>query len=450
MYDRDEAVEITIWDYHYDLALAQFKDADGNVVPHEVLQSGGGYWGHAFTKFLLKAKVPAFGYATYILSLKEYNGIGYIASAHTGGWRDTYGDTPCVLENTQIKAVFDPYTLAMVELTDKVTGEKIVTPDKPSAIFRYIKENPKYGMTSWRVGPYMSIENLNAVDHEVKLKDCRISGMRRYLVYEIKFSTNVLTVTAELRGESRIINFHIDVDWNELGSGTADWSAQGTGNFIPQLNFYLPVAYTAKDYKYDIPMGFIDRDDIPHDVPGNSFMRINNAAGEKSAFIVTDTKYGFRGHDNAGAVTLIRASYDPDYDPERCRHHINIGVGVCAEDEQKKLAVEYVHPIAFNAGVKHEGGKLPMNGSIVKIVDNDSVMVSGVKNGEDGGFIIRIADYAGKGGKVTLALSDLVGTPASAAIVDITERHILKACDIDGKNISFEIDPFAMATVCIK
>ena len=43
-----------------------------------------------------------------------------------------------------------------------------------------------------------------------------------------------------------------------------------------------------------------------------------------------------------------------------------------------------------------------MNGSLVKIVDNNSVMVSGVKNGEDGGFIIRVADYAGKGGRLPL------------------------------------------------
>jgi len=452
MYDREEAVEITVWDYRYDLSIAQFTDAYGNVIPHEVLQSGSGYWGHDYTKFLIQAKVPAFGYSTYILSLKEYEGIGHIASAATGGWRDTYGDTPCVLENSRIKAVFDPFTLAMVELTDKATGEQIVTPDKPSAVFRYIKENPKYGMTSWRVGPYMSIETLNAVDHEVRLKDYRVSGMRRYLVYEVKFACNKLTVTAELRGESKIINFHIDVDWNELGTGTADWDSRGTGNYIPQLNFYLPVSYAAKDYKYDIPFGFIDRADIPHDVPGNSFMRINNAGGEPSAFIVTDTKYGFRGHENAGAVTLIRASYDPDYNPERCIHHINIGVGVCAENEQKRLATEYVHPIAFNAGVKHDGGTLPMCGSVAKIADEnrDSVMISGVKNGEDGGFIVRVSDYAGKGGKITLTLSDLVPTPSCAQIVDITERHVLRDCELCGKTISFDIDPFAMATLRIK
>lgn len=452
MYDREEAVEITVWDYKYDLSVAQFTDEYGNVIPHEILTSGDGYWGHWFVKFLIQAKIPAFGYSTYILSLREYTGIEHIASAATGGWRDTYGDTPCVLENSKIRAVFDPFTLAMTELTDKETGEKIVTPDKPSAIFRYIKENPRYGMTSWRVGPYMSIENLNAEDHEVKLRDYNVSGMRRYLVYEIKFASNILTVTAELRGESRIINFHIDVDWNELGSGAADWNSQGTGNYIPQLNFYLPVAYTAKDYRYDIPFGFIDREDLPHDVPGNSFMRINNADGTLSAFLVTDTKYGFRGHENAGAVTLIRASYDPDYNPERCRHHINIGVGVCAENDQKRLAVEYVHPIAFNAGIRHEGGTLPMRGSVVRIAEEnrDAVMVSGIKNGEDSGFIIRVADYAGRGGRVSLILSDLLGTPTAAELVDITERHVLGTCDIDGKTVSFDIDPFAMATIRIR
>ncbi|MBQ7922313.1 MAG: hypothetical protein IJ325_07020, partial [Clostridia bacterium] len=190
---------------------------------------------------------------------------------------------------------------------------------------------------------------------------------------------------------------------------------------------------------------------IPHDVPGNSFMRINNAGGGNSAFLVTDTKYGFRGHENAGAVTLIRASCDPDYNPERCIHHINIGVGVCAQEEQKRLAVEYVHPVAFNAGIRQEGGTLPMCGSLVRVADEnrDSVMISGVKNGEDGGYIIRLSDYAGVGGEITLTLSDLLPEPAHAEIVDITERHILAPCKVNGRSITLTLDPFAMATVRI-
>ena len=441
MYDRAEAVEVTVWDYNYDLGRAYITDADGNTVQSEVIQSGAGYWGHRFVKLLVDAKIPAFGYSTYILRMREYDNIGTIASTAVDGRSDYICDSPCVLENTQIKAVFDPYTLAMTEFTDKVTGETIVTPERPSAMFRFIKENPRHGMTSWRVGPYMKIDDLNSSDYTVCLQDYGITGMRRYLKYEVRFSSSVLTVTAELRGESRIINFHIDVDWQE----------RGNGNGIQQLNFYLPVNYTAGKYTYDIPLGTIDRADIAHDVPAGSFMRIAKD-GDSSAFIVTDTKYGFRGHDNAGAVTLIRSSYDPDPYPELGRHHINLGVGICAPEDQKRLAVEYCHPISFNAGVKHTGGTLPMNGSVARLEGDlaDTMMVSAVKSAEDGGIIVRTAEFGGREGKAVLKLSALVPMPTSAKLVDITELHELGECRVNGREIEINVKPYSMATVLIK
>ena len=177
-------------------------------------------------------------------------------------------------------------------------------------------------------------------------------------------------------------------------------------------------------------------------------MRIDREGN--AAFLVTDTKYGFRGHDNAGAVTLIRGSVDPDPWPERGAHHINIGVGICGADEQKKLAVEYVHPIAFNAGVKHEGGELPLTGSFLRLDGcDDRIMISGVKNGEDGGLIVRVADYAGRGGRVTLALSEFAKLPERAFLTDVTERRETGTCELDGRTVSFEIAPYAMATVKI-
>ena len=440
MYDREECAEVTVWDFNYDMSCAVITDTDGNPVPFEVLAAGQGYWGHQFTRFLISAKIPAFGWNTYILKLKSSEGISAIATDNLcGGWCDYITDHPFVLENSRLKAVFDPMTFAMTELTDKRTGEQIVTPDRPSALFRYIKENPRHGMTAWRVGPYMSVETLNAEGKDVRLQDCGSTGLRSWLKYQVKFASSTLTVTAELRGESPVINFHADVDWHEIGRG---------GDYVPQLNFALPVAYTAAEYTYDIPMGTITRGDIAHDVPGNSFMRIEKEGD--AAFIVTDTKYGFRGHDSMGTVTLIRGSVDPDPWPERGAHHFNLGVGIAAKDEQKRLAVEYVHPISFNAGVKHEGGRLPLTGSFLTLGDcADRIMVSGVKNGEDGGLIVRVADYAGKGGKVELALSEAAPAPEKACLVDVTERHALKDCAVDGRTVSFDIEPFAMATVKI-
>lgn len=440
MYDREECAEVTVWDFNYDLGRAVVTDTAGNPVPFEVLSAGQGYWGHQFTKLLIQAKIPAFGWNTYILKLKSWEGIGAIATDNLcGDWCDYITDHPFVLENSRVKAVFDPMTFAMTELTDKRTGEQIVTPDRPSALFRYIKENPRHGMTAWRVGPYMSVETLNAEGKDVRLMDCGSTGLRSWLKYQVKFASSTLTVTAELRGESPIVNFHADVDWHEIGRG---------GDYVPQLNFALPVSYAPTGYTYDIPMGAITRGDIAHDVPGNSFMRIEKEGD--AAFIVTDTKYGFRGHGCAGAVTLIRGSVDPDPWPERGAHHFNLGVGIAAADEQKRLAVEYVHPVSFNAGVKHEGGTLPLTGSFLTLGDcADRIMVSGVKNGEDGGLIVRAADYAGKGGRVTLTLSEAAPALEKACLVDVTERHVLGDCAVEGRTVSFDIAPFAMATVKI-
>jgi len=446
MYDREEAVEVVVWDYKYNLDRACFTDSEGKIVRHQILDKGNGYWGHSYVKFLVDAKVPALGYSTYILKQREVscNSINAFAGTYVGDRRDYIEeqDNPYILENSRIKATFDPLTFAMTELVDKTTGDVLVTPDKPSAIFRYILENPKHGMTAWRIGPYKQIHVLN--DHyayNVKLLSHSNGQLRKTLQYQIHFASSSMFVTVQLTGESSILNFRVDVDWHELGNPDR----------MPQMNFYLPVAYTAEKYTYDIPFGTIDRGDIPHDVPGNSFMRIGRDKNN-AAFIVTDTKYGFRGHNNAGAVTLIHSSFDPDPYPERGRHNINIGVGVCAAEDQKRQATIYSHPVSFNAGVKHNGGTLPMNGSVGKFIGDlaDTVMVSAVKSGEDGGMIIRISEFGGKEGKVILQLSDLMSKPESVKLVDITELHELGDCAVNDREITLDMKPYAMATIRIR
>lgn len=178
MYNRHEAVEVVVWDYNYDLGRAYFTDSEGNEVRSEVCEGGNGYWGHTYTRFVIDAKIPALGYATYILKLREYDSIGNLTNAYvpSDNRQDHIADTPCVLENSKIKAVFDPHTFVITELTDKETGRTIADSEHPTAIFRYIIENPRFGMTSWRVGPYMNITNLNRDGNTVRLTDYGITG----------------------------------------------------------------------------------------------------------------------------------------------------------------------------------------------------------------------------------------------------------------------------------
>ncbi|MDD4773749.1 MAG: glycoside hydrolase family 38 C-terminal domain-containing protein [Eubacteriales bacterium] len=434
MHDRKEAVEVTLWDYNYDLGRVVLTDAAGTEIPFQFTQTGAGYWGHNYTKLLVYADIPAFGYSTYIVKLRAYDAANAFASP-SDARQDHISDDPLILENEFIKATFDPLTMAMTGLDDKTTRTSPVTPERPSALFRFIKENPRFGMTSWRVGPYMHVADLNSADFNVRVQDYRHEPLRSFLRYEIAFASSKLNVLAILKKGSKIVEFDVTVDWHEVGR---------PGNFIPQLNFYMPVGYASMGYKYDIPFGTIVRGDTAHDVPGNSFMQIMSGK-EKSVFIVTDSKYGFRGSDNAGAVTLIRGSYDPDPYPEYGKHHFKLGVGICCDACLMKYTGEFCHPIAFNSGTKHSGG-LPMSGSLFSLEGNN-VKTSAVKNAEDGGLIVRLSEYNGQDEKVTLKLAF---TPESASLVDITERHTVGECAVDGSEVSFTVPANSIATVLIK
>ena len=164
----------------------------------------------------------------------------------------------------------------------------------------------------------------------------------------------------------------------------------------------------------------------------------------KVVSIVTDSKYGFRGTDDSGAVTLIRSSFDPDPYPELGRHHFKLGVMLTCPDCAKKHAYTFCHPVTFASGTKH-GGSLPLDGKAYEL-DGD-VMVSAIKTAEDGGIVFRVSDWHGKAQRVSIKFAK---TPASAELVDITERHKLGDVAVSGDTVSFEVAADAMATLLVK
>ncbi|MBQ4575719.1 MAG: alpha-mannosidase [Clostridia bacterium] len=432
MYDRAEPVEVTIWDYTGDWGRVEITDVDGNVVAHQIVAGGQHYWGHQFTKILIDAKVPAFGYTTYVLKDREISQAGMLPDI-TAGSCDVYGDYDMVLENEKIKAVFDSKTMLCKSMIDKATGDVLVSEDRPSCAVRFIKENTRHGMSSWRTGPYMYVENLNE-SGRVKLIDYSVQALRSVLVYEIPFERSSVKVTAVLHKNSQLIDFTFDVDWHEIGSHAT---------FVPQLNFYMPVAYTADGYKYNIPYSTIDRADIPHDVPANSYMQVKNANG-RSLLVVTDTKYGFRGNDNSGAVNLIRGSYEPDPYPEYGKHHIRVGVGSVCGCCARRIAETYVHPVSFTAGTKHEG-KLPLTGKLLSV--DGSVMTSAVKLAEDSdALLIRVADLSGEDGTVKIATA----VPAAKAYLADINETIIAECEIKDGVIEAPIKANSIATILIQ
>ncbi len=73
-HDRREPAEISLWNWPGDLSRIEVKDAKGNVVKHQLIDSGytypryvDNYWGNECVKVLIDVNVPAYGYSTYVL-----------------------------------------------------------------------------------------------------------------------------------------------------------------------------------------------------------------------------------------------------------------------------------------------------------------------------------------------------------------------------------------------
>ncbi len=438
-YDRDEFTQVLIWDYNYDHTNITVTDSEGNDIEFTVLGQGESYWDHKFTKLLVRAKVKAFGYTTVIIKQsvkKPYIPYDFYTPLEFNRLQPLtdhqINDAPFVLENEYIKAVFDKNTYHLTEFTDKKNNKQLIS--EPSAYFRYIDENPYYGMTSWRVGPYMNVTDLNSTQNTQFIKG-KNDPNYSYIIYKMNFSVSSLQVKISLKKNSPVLEYEVTADWSEVPQEKVK---------IPQLNFALPVSFETQNAVYDIPYGETERNPLAHDVPALSYMCVPGSDGTGIG-IVTDTKYGYRFWNNCGSVTLIRSAYDPDPYPDRGIHRIRIGITAGSRDEIKRQADLFNHPMPYTPATRH-GGILPLENSALSLEGN--VRVSCVKNSQNGkGTAVRLYDVSGKTQKVKIKP---VNPAAKAYITDSNECHILADADITDGAAVVTVPPKSAVTVIIE
>ncbi|NMB44787.1 MAG: alpha-mannosidase [Firmicutes bacterium] len=433
---RRELAEVVVWDWNRDLERLVCMDAQGNCVEHQLLDHGfNQYWGHSYVRLLLEVDVPGYGYSTYIVTETDdfQMPIRYPS--------DPRIEEPIcfTLENDLIKAVLDTRSCALISLLDKSTGEDLVCSHRPAGVFRLIQEDPRLGMTSWRVGRYMTIEHLVK---NVQVIDFQRGDLRQSLTYRLEFGDSQLDVTISLDKASRQLDYEVKCDWQERGK---------PGKSIPQLNFYAPVAYECNAYEYDVPFGTIKREPLDMDVPGNSWMLGVSSGTQKSQLMtITDSKYGFRGYDHALAVSLIRSSYDPDPHPELGIHHFHLALCVTTAKTKQELiqsAYDYNHPLTV-LSVRPQAGTWPLTHGFITL-EAGTVAISAVKVPEDSRgkeMIIRLYETEGQDTEVCLAFCRSI---RAAMLVDINEQVIsdLPRPAGEAHQVSFKVGAASVASI---
>lgn len=442
LYERKEAVEITVWDWNGDIEHMIYKDSLGHITPHQILDRGvNHYWGHTYLKMLLKVNIPGCGYSTYTMSEDEnYESIkSFPLDARV------HKPIEYILENDYIKVIFDAVDASILSMIDKKAGAEMIDPYSPAGVFRFIQEDDREGMTAWMVGRYMNIENL--IENVRIQKIYSIPGqIRQAIQIEIPFKSSTLKAVISLDYNSPVLRYNVECDWHEVGK---------PGNGIPQLGFYIPLAYTCSNYKYDIPFGVIERPEMDMDLPGNSWVLGNKDINEgKSVMLVTSSKYGFRCLDDALSVTLIRSSYDPDPYPELGIHKFSFAL--CLTENKKNCdlieeAYRFNHPLNVLSAIPHSGSQ-ELSKSLLSLKEGN-ITVSAIKQPEESDHnnmvILRVYETEGLTAKASIEFSN---KPVKAYFIDLNERPLEGASSISlGDDcITFTIAPYHIGTICIE
>ena len=424
--ERDEVVELTAWDWIGDLKRICVADEKGNPLPcqlvDEQLQQ---YWDHKYFRFLTKAKVPALGYATIVLCQSEaeryptYFQSNERVSALYSDYR---------LCNERVEAVLDAYSGRIKSLC--VDGTELIQASS-TAGFTFV-ETEAITSSAWQIGRHLRALD---VDRCTEIRWLARGALRQSLRAKYETANSTLEVIYSLDQGADQLRMNVTVDWHEIG-----------GKTIPVLDFRVPLAYQATQYLYDVPAGAIVRGDVSNDVPGLQYGLAVNESG-KSAILISDCKYGYRGHNNVLALTLINSSVSPDPYPERGIHHIALSLGAVSAQPAlaKQLADRMNHAISYQSGTVHKG-TLPMREGLIRFCC-DHVVIDSVSHVKEGEIRLRVYETQGRQSNVSLQL----GKPAvSACAQDATGRALKNAVSIQGNQIAFEVEPYALVDVHIR
>ncbi|MHB8962405.1 MAG: glycoside hydrolase family 38 N-terminal domain-containing protein, partial [Saccharofermentanales bacterium] len=410
-FERDEPVEITVWDYDYDTGSIGIRDAEGNPVKFVLLDKGE-FWAHRFQRIALFANVPPFGYSTYVIRQEIDKPIARVFDTVR---TETYELN--ILENEWLRAEFDD-SMNLVRLTDKPTGEVLIA--QKSGFFKLVMQNDTcvtlMAGNAWAEGYTMREVSLNDTECVRVTERKRLDGLRQSIAYSIAFRDSKIKAKVSLDSDAKFLRYEMDCDWFERYD-----EKKG----IPALKFSMPFHYAASKYTYKIPFGTVERDPVNHDVPAICFGFAQRAAAPKSSAgscigLVTDTTYAFRGENNALELTLIRGSQFPDPCPEYGSIRKQIGIAVSKNDPMlfHRIASAFSQPLYYFSNTSHTG-TLPMDSSFVGI--EGDLLASAIKLPEDAqdGMILRV--YGGTDSACKGSITFLQKISAVQCL-DITEK----------------------------
>jgi alpha-mannosidase len=423
---RREMVEFTLWDWDYNIDLAELTDCSGKALAFQFLDKEPVvYWDHRYLRFIAQLEIPAGGYTTVVLREKEYSGVSLLNSRDP---RIEAPHGPIVLENDFLWAEFDPASGALRSLKDKKTGGEKIAAGKSAGLS--LNWSEKKSNNAWLIGRTVEAEPLSR-----PLKITVFGGegsLRRGFEIEQEVLRSRVKTRVSLDKDARALAYHFSIVWNE---------AAEDHKHVPVLCFALPLGKEPDSYQSDIPAGIRRRPGAYQDVPGLQYTAA--LTGGEAVALVTDSKYGYRGCGGVLSATLINTASNPDPYPERGEHDVELWIALDAADPKALFegAENLCRRPCVVSGGSHPG-RLPPEKELLRL-DAASTVLSSTGLTGDGALLLRVYETAGKGDTVTIKAP----SPLKSACLVGLDGRVIRALEPKGETVSFEIAPWKIEAV---
>jgi alpha-mannosidase len=449
---RTEVVEVKLWDTQL---IPQHLIVTGHGFEPQRVQvlDKGGYWAHDYLTVAFPVELPALGYRTVCVSDRAAE-FGLLPTALGDPWAGQGGSWRMIeppdytLENEFLKVTLDPASGGLVSLYDKQTGREWIPEGEAAGVFQYILESNN-GMTAWVIGDFLQqtdlldggvLKRVQSGPYVNTFRWTRTIGDRG----NSRDTTLELDITVR-QGVPRV-EFRLRVDWREIGD-----KARG----IPHLRVRFPLAVDDVQPRYEIPFGSLVRD-LTHgeEVVAQRWADVAEAGGQ-GVTLVNTSKYGHSFGQDTLALTLLRASIDPDPLPDLGEHVIEYalvphGAGWTVGASMQAGEALNLPPVVASCGF--QDGDLPPALSLVA-VEPANVRLAALKQSEDGsGLVLRLVEVDGIAttARITLA-PELLPEGARAAEVDMIECPLaVNSAQADGNGITVNLPVYGITAVLVR
>jgi alpha-mannosidase len=435
-WDRTEIVIIHLYDLDFPAHRIVATDESGKTSPTLPLYHSPNTWqdwGHIKDTVLLKAEnVPAFGYKTYLI----HEGVAdeQPEAVHVESERD--------FAAPEIRVRFDRDRCGF-EITSDVEGQL-----GRQGVWSLVNERPR-GMTSWMLGAEVAPPSpLVAKGYEIRgaarneATDLIISSSFAYVIkqeFEVPGTRSKLVTHSVVQTGRPRVDVVAEVDWREIGDQDAG---------IPGLVVDFHVNVQGDQALYESPMGTVLRTlHQGEEVPTLRFAHLP----ENGLTLLQDSKYGHARRHDGLRMRVVRSSFDPDHAPEvgksTLRYSVVLHDAPPSPADLVRLGAEWNHPLLVTATTLQHGD-LPSHASFGQDLGSDAVLVS-VKPGERGGSVLRFVNTADVEAVGSARLNAaLLG--AEATQVDLLERPVPGAVEVDGDTLSVPVAPRSIASVWVR